>query len=115
MSTTTGVNKVILLGEVSSLPVTKNANHNTGYWAFTVATLEMVKKGRDKTVHTENHQIKVTADISQYVIERLQPGNKIYIEGRIETSSFVDNKGIKRYDTCIIATKIEFPEMAIAS
>lgn len=44
MSTTTGVNKVILLGEVSSLPVTKNANHNTGYWAFTVATLEMVKK-----------------------------------------------------------------------
>jgi single-strand DNA-binding protein len=114
MSTTTGVNKVILFGEITSEPVFKDANSIVQGCSFTVVTHEMVRRGREKLPHIETHQINASKMLVDAILDKLQIGCKIYVEGRIETSSHVDYQGVRRYDTRINATRIEFPGLAIA-
>ncbi|RFZ90563.1 hypothetical protein D0C36_22570 [Mucilaginibacter conchicola] len=114
MSTTTGVNKVILFGEIAGEPVFSDHNCATQGWRFTVHTHEMVRRGGEMLPHTETHQINAPNALIKAVLPRLQKGCKIYIEGKVETLSHVDRQGIRRYDTHINASRIEFPGLAIA-
>jgi len=114
MSITTGVNKVILFGEITSEPVFGNVKSVTQGCSFTIVTHEMVKRGNEKVLHAETHQIKASKLLIEPILGKLQAGGKMYLEGRVETISYTDADGVRRYDTWINATRIEFPGLAIA-
>lgn len=112
MSATTGVNKVILFGEITSELVTKDANCFVQGCFFTIITHEMVRRAGEQLPHTEIHKIKLSKAMRNGVEGQLQIGRKIYVEGRIETISYTDFQGVKRYHTCVDATRIELLSMA---
>jgi single-strand DNA-binding protein len=103
------VNKVILIGNLGKDPEVKFTSSGMPVAKFTVATNEGYK---DKTSgqwqeRTEWHNIVAWQRTAEIVGEYLKKGSKVYIEGRLQTSSWDDKEtGQKRYKTEIVANDL---------
>lgn len=105
-----GVNKVILIGNLGSKPELKYLPNGTAVCEFRLATNESFKdKAGQKQDKTEWHRIKVWGKTGENAAQYLDKGRQVYIEGRIETRSWDDKtSGEKKYMTEIVANTIQF-------
>ena len=94
-----GVNKVILLGNLGKDPEVKEVN-GSKIAKFSLATSETYKdKEGNRIDRTEWHNIvfwRVQAEIAE---KYLKKGSQIYLEGKIRTRSYDDKDGNKKYIT----------------
>jgi single-strand DNA-binding protein len=99
------VNKVILIGNLGKDPEVKFTPSGTPVAKFSLATNERYKdKAGEWQDRTEWHYIVAWQRLAEIVGEYVKKGSKIYIEGRLQTSSWEDKQsGEKRYRTEIIA------------
>jgi single-strand DNA-binding protein len=99
------VNKVILVGNLGKDPEIKYTPSGTPVAKFSLATNERYKdKAGEWQDRTEWHNIVAWQRLAEIVGEYVKKGAKIYIEGRIQTSSWDDKQsGEKKYRTEIIA------------
>jgi single-strand DNA-binding protein len=99
------VNKVILIGNLGKDPEVKYTPSGTAVAKFSLATNERYKdKSGEWQDRTEWHNIVVWQRLAEIVGEYVKKGNKIYIEGRLQTSSWEDKQsGEKKYRTEVIA------------
>lgn len=102
------VNKVILLGNVGKDPEIKATASGTVVATFSIATSERFK---DKTGNwqdrTEWHNLVAYQRTAEIVRDYVKKGNKLYVEGRLQTSSWDDKTtGQKRYKTEIIVNDL---------
>ena len=100
-----GVNKSILLGNVGKDPEIRSTNGGTLIASFSLATQDRVKDGQgnwqDKT---EWHNIVTFNRTAEIVRDYVKKGDRLYIEGKIQTRSWDDkDSGQKRYRTEILA------------
>lgn len=99
------VNKVILVGNVGKDPDFKMLPSGSPVVNFTLATSERFK---DKTTgewqdRTEWHNLTAYQRLAEIVRDYVKKGNKLYVEGRLQTRSWDDQAtGQKRYRTDII-------------
>ena len=102
------VNKVILLGNLGKDPEVKFTASGLPVAKFTVATNERYKdKGGEWQDRTEWHNIVAWQRLAEIAGEYLKKGSKVYIEGRIQTSSWEDKQsGEKKYRTEIVANDL---------
>ncbi len=99
------VNKVILIGNLGKDPEVKYTPSGTAVAKFSLATNERYKdKSGEWQDRTEWHNVVVWQRLAEIVGEYVKKGNKIYIEGRLQTSSWEDKQsGEKKYRTEVIA------------
>lgn len=99
------VNKVILVGNLGKDPEIKYTPSGTPVAKFSLATNERYKdKAGEWQDRTEWHNIVAWQRLAEIVGEYVKKGAKVYIEGRIQTSSWEDKQsGEKKYRTEIIA------------
>jgi single-strand DNA-binding protein len=99
------VNKVILIGNLGKDPEIKYTPSGVPVAKFSLATNERYKdKAGEWQDRTEWHNIVVWQRLAEIVGEYVKKGSKIYIEGRLQTSSWEDKQsGEKKYRTEIIA------------
>ncbi len=99
------VNKVILIGNVGVDPDVKFTPGGTPVAKFSLATNERFKDKRGEWQdRTEWHNIVAWQRLAEIVGEYIKKGAKVYIEGRLQTSSWDDKQsGEKKYRTEIIA------------
>src|SRR5260370_4746549 len=99
------VNKVILVGNLGKDPEVKYTPSGVPVAKFSLATNERYKdKAGAWKDRTEWHNVVVWQRLAEIVGEYVKKGSKIYIEGRLQTSSWVDKQsGEKKYRTEIIA------------
>ena len=103
-----GVNKVILIGRLGGDPEIRYTPSGAAVANFTMATSENWKdKDGQKQEKTEWHKIVVFAKLAEICGEYLHKGKQIYIEGRIQTRSWEDRDGNKRYTTEIVANQMQ--------
>lgn len=107
MLSNTGINKIILLGQISKVPRVHTFGNEQKQLCFTLLTVENIKKGNDSIEHEEYHNIRIPEKIMLQDVLNLEVGQTIYIEGKIQTTSFVDEQHIKRYNLEIVANKVE--------
>ncbi|SRR5579884_896079 len=102
------VNKVILLGNVGKDPDVKYTPSGTPVAKFSIATSERFKdKGGEWQDRTEWHNVIAWKRLAEIVGEYVSKGKKVYVEGRLQTSSWEDrNSGEKKYRTEIVAQEI---------
>ena len=102
------VNKVILVGNLGKDPEVKFTPSGTAVAKFSLATNERYKdKAGEWQDRTEWHNIVAWQRLAEIVGEYVKKGNKIYIEGRLQTSSWDDKEtGQKKYKTEIIANEL---------
>ena len=97
------VNKVILVGNLGKDPETSFSPSGLQVTKFSIATSENFKKGENWEEKTEWHNIVMFNRPAQYAADNLKKGMQVYIEGKLQTSSWDDPNGNKRYKTEIIA------------
>lgn len=104
-----GVNKVILVGHLGADPEMKYTGSGTGVCRFNLATSERwVGKDGQKQERTEWHRIVAWSKLGELCNEYLKKGRQAYIEGRLQTRSWDDKEGHKRYTTEIVANTVQF-------
>ena len=102
------VNKVILVGNLGKDPEIKYTSTGTPVAKFSIATNEGYKdKSGQWQDRTEWHNIVAWQRLAEIVGEYVKKGSKVYIEGRLQTSSWDDKEtGQKKYKTEIIANDL---------
>ena len=104
-----GVNKVILVGRLGADPEVKSISSGQNVTRFSVATSEnWVAKDGTKQERTEWHRIVVWGKLAEVCGRYLSKGKQVYLEGRLQTRSWEDPQGQKKYSTEIVASTIQF-------
>ena len=102
-----GVNKVILVGNLGSDPQIRYTPQQTAVANFSLATTErFTNKNGERESRTEWHRIVAWARLAEICSEYLKKGKQVYIEGRIQTRQWEDKDGNKRTSTEIVATNM---------
>jgi len=113
-----GINKAILVGRLGKDPEIRYTPSGTAIANFTMATSENYKdKDGQKQERTEWHRIVAFGKLAEICGEYLAKGKQVYIEGRIQTRSWDDKEGNKKYMTEIVANTMQMlgkPEDASA-
>lgn len=102
------VNKVILIGHLGADPELKNTSSNRAVCSLSVATNEYTGKGDKRQERTEWHRVTVWGDQAEHCSKYLEKGRSVYVEGRLQTRSWEDKDGKKRYSTDIVADRVVF-------
>ena len=101
-----GLNRVMLLGNLGADPELKVTPGGQAVLKLRLATTESyVDKNQVRQERTEWHRVTVWGKRGEALAKFLQKGAKIFIEGRLQTSSYEKN-GEKRYSTDIVATNV---------
>jgi single-strand DNA-binding protein len=107
MLSNSGINKVLLLGQITGDPITNSFLKEQGYVTITLVTNETIKRGEENIEHNEYHKIKIPERLLAQDKLHLQAGQMVFLEGKIHTTSYIDSSRIKRYDLEIFVSKIE--------
>jgi single-strand DNA-binding protein len=106
---TRGLNKVMLIGHLGGDPEMKYTPGGQAVATFNVATNEVYKdKEGNQQERTEWHRIVAWARLAEVAAEYLKKGQQVYVEGRLQTRSWNDKDGNKRYTTEIVANTFQF-------
>jgi single-strand DNA-binding protein len=104
-----GVNKVILVGRLGKDPELKTITGGNNVCQFPLATSEnWTDKQGQKQERTEWHRVVVWGKLAELCGKYLAKGRQAYIEGRLQTRSWEDPQGQKRYSTEIVANTVQF-------
>jgi single-strand DNA-binding protein len=104
------VNKVILIGNLGADPELKyTPTGNRPVCNLSVATNEVFKdKTGQRQERTEWHRVTVWGEQAENCHKFLAKGRSVYVEGRLQTRSWDDKEGKKRYSTEIVADRVVF-------
>jgi len=103
------VNKVILVGHLGADPELKYTPNNRPVCRLSLATNEVWKdKSGEKQERTEWHRVNVWGEQAESCAKFLSKGRMVYVEGRLQTRSWGDKDGKKRYSTEIVAERVLF-------
>lgn len=98
------LNKAMLIGRLTRDPEARTTPQGTSVTSFSVATnfrwKDATGNQQDKT---EYHDIVAWRKLAEICAQYLKKGAKVYIEGRLQTRSWDDQSGNKRYRTEIVA------------
>jgi len=105
-----GINKAILVGRLGSDPEVRYTPSGVAVANFNIATSEewKDKDTGEKKERTEWHRIVAWSKLGEICGEYLSKGRQVYVEGRIQTRSWEDRDGNKRYTTEIVASDVQF-------
>ena len=104
-----GVNKVILVGNLGADPDMRYTPSGQGVCELRVATSESWNdKNGQRQERVEWHRIVVWGKRAEVCSKYLSKGRQVYIEDRIQTRTYDDKDGNKRYITEVIANDVQF-------
>ena len=105
-----GINKVILIGRLGQDPEVRYTPSGVAVANFSIATSEewKDKDSGEKREQTEWHRIVAWRRLGEICGEYLSKGRQVYIEGRLQTRSWDDRDGNKKYTTEIVASDVQF-------
>lgn len=97
------LNKAMVIGNVVRDPEMRTTPSGQNVTSFSVATnLVWNDQSGQKQEKVEYHNIVAWRRLAEIAGQYLKKGSKVYIEGRIQTRSWDDPNGVKRYRTEII-------------
>lgn len=99
------INKVILVGNLGQDPRISNTQSGTKIVSFSVATSESWKDKAtgERRDRTEWHNVVIfNSGLAETAERYLRKGSKVYIEGQLQTRSWDDQNGQKRYTTEVV-------------
>ncbi len=102
------LNRATILGNVTRDPETRTTTGGQSVVSFSVATS---RRWKDQTSGelkeaTEFHNCVAWAKLAQTIGTYVRKGSKVYVEGRIQTRSWDDPTGVKKYRTEIVAENL---------
>ena len=105
-----GVNKAIIVGNLGRDPELRYTQGGQPVCNLAVATSRRYTNNRTNELveETEWHRIVVWGKQAEHCNNYLSKGREVYVEGRLRTRKFDDKHGITRYNTEIVADRVQF-------
>lgn len=99
-----GVNKVILIGNLGSDPEVRYTPDGVPVANFSLATTESWndRNTGERQERTEWHRLVLWRRQAEVAQQYLKKGSKVYVEGKLQTRSWDDQSGQKRYTTEVV-------------
>jgi single-strand DNA-binding protein len=102
------VNKVILLGNLGQDPEIRMTQSGQQVCTLSIATSETWVKDGKREEKTEWHRTVLWGKLAELAGKYLRKGRRVYVEGKLQTRSWDDQNGQKRYSTEIVASQLVF-------
>lgn len=103
------LNKAIIIGNLTRDPELRAIPSGVKVASFSVATNRVWKdKNGVKQENVDYHNVVVFGRQAEICGQYLKKGGSVLVEGRMQTRSWDDAGGIKKYRTEIIADRIQF-------
>jgi single-strand DNA-binding protein len=104
-----GVNKVIIIGNLGANPELKYLPSGQAVCEMRLATSETFNdKQGQRQERTEWHRVVCWGKTAENAAKYLEKGRQVYVEGRLQTRSWDDKEGNKRYTTEVVAQQVVF-------
>ena len=103
------MNKVMLIGRLTTKPELKYTGSNLPYTRFSLAVNRTFSNAQGQR-ETDFINIVVWRKQAENVCQYLDKGSLVSVEGRIQTGSYDDKDGNKRYTTDVVADSVQFLE-----
>ena len=102
------LNKVMIIGRLGKDPEIKYTQSGSAVANLTVATDESyTDKTGNRVDQTEWHRVVVWNKQAEFCNNYLKKGSLVYVEGSLQTRSWDDQQGQKRYTTEIKALRVQ--------
>lgn len=102
-----GFNRVMLLGNLGADPELRFTQGGQAVLNIRLATTESyLDKDKVRRDRTDWHSIVVWGKRGEGLAKVLKKGSTIFVEGRLQTSSYDDKDGNKRYKTEVVANSV---------
>jgi len=103
------LNKAIIIGNLTRDPEIKSLPSGIKVASFSVATNRVWKdKNGVKQENVDYHNVVVFGRQADIVGQYMKKGSSILVEGRMQTRSWDDASGVKKYRTEVVADRIQF-------
>lgn len=103
------INRVMLIGNLGADPDVKETKSGSTLANLNIATTSRQKnKDGEWADVTEWHRVVCFGKTAENVGRFCQKGKQVYIEGRLQTRSWEDREGAKRYTTEVVADTVKF-------
>jgi single-strand DNA-binding protein len=101
------LNKAMIIGNLGRDPEMRYTPNGQAVTQFTVAVNRNYKDANGEwKEETEWFRVVAWAQLAERTAEHLRKGNKVYVEGRLQTRSWEDKDGQKRYTTELVANQV---------
>jgi single-strand DNA-binding protein len=101
------LNKAMIIGNLGRDPEMRYTPSGQAVTQFTVAVNRNYKDANgDWQEETEWFRVVAWAALAERTAEYLRKGRKVYVEGRLQTRSWEDQNGQKRYTTELVANTV---------
>lgn len=102
------LNKVMLIGNATRDPQMKYTPKNTAVCSFGVATNRtwVDAETKEKQDQVEFHNITAWTKLAEICATVVHKGDKVYVEGRLQTRSWKGEDGVERKTTEIVAENV---------
>ncbi|HTC85181.1 MAG TPA: single-stranded DNA-binding protein [Candidatus Acidoferrum sp.] len=98
------MNKVLLTGRLTRDPELRSLASGKTVTSFSVATNEYRTNGQEKS---EFHSIVTWDRLAEICGTYLGKGQQVAVEGRLQTRSWDDDRGVRHWKTEVVATHVE--------
>lgn len=98
------LNRAQIIGNLTRDPEVRSLPSGQSVISFAVATNRRWKdKDGNFKEDTQYHEVSIWGRLGEMASQMLSKGKKVYVEGRLSTSSWEGNDGVKRQRTEIVA------------
>jgi len=104
-----GVNRVTLIGTLGKDPDLRTMPNGASVTNINLATSDSWKDKQtgEQKERTEWHRVVFHGRLAEIAAEYLDKGSRAYVEGALRTNKWIDNHGVERYTTEIIASYMQ--------
>ena len=102
------INRVFIMGNLGQDPELRYTQNQVPVVTLNIATTESWSKDGQKQEQTEWHRVIVWNRQAENCAKYLSKGRSVFVEGKLQTRSWDDKNGQKRYTTEISASNVQF-------
>ena len=104
-----GLNKVMLIGNLGQDPDIKTSGGGMVIARLSIATSSSRKdpQSGEWVEETEWHRVVLFGKTAEVAQKYLRKGSKVYVEGRLRTQKWQDEKGVDRWTTEVIGNELQ--------
>lgn len=102
-----GLNKVYCMGNLGDDPILRATSSGSSVMTLSVGCNDSwLDKNRVRQERVEWIRVVVWGKRAEALAKFLRKGAKVFVEGRMQTTSYEDREGVKRYKTEVVAENI---------
>lgn len=107
-----GFNKVILIGNLTADPELKQTTNGTSVCSFSIAVNRRYTRADQGQQSVDFINVVSWRQTAEFVSRYFKKGSPILVCGQLQTRTWTDNQGQKRYATDVVADEVTFTASA---